>query len=562
MTSPLWRPLPPLREADSITALGAWSGRALAGSAAGLFRRDGVEPWKRLDLSATEVQAIALDSTTNTVAVGAGGSVDVSRDGGTSWTRAELDTIGRVTALGMAAGTLLAGTDRDGTFLSNNGGASWHSFGLDGQMVLAVCGDDLAGTDTGLWQRDPATGWRKLALEGVCTAIARCGDALLAGTEDDGLLRSIDGGRTWAGCSGVQEGINAVATSGRRALAGTSSGHVFLSEDGGGTWKELPSLSSAVMAVALDDDRLLAGCYRTGLFELHGNSWHPLNDGLESTNAIDLLAFPEGLVVASIDGLRRWAGDSWQTLDLGLPGEVRAAGLTAAGELLVATTAGLFGKDGQLGDLHDVNLIRAAANGDLAVLTEDALHLRLGQRWTQLPRSERERTIDVAFTPSYPDDDGVLLCTLRQGTRTSVVRYGPRTEEVDRLFDYDAGSRWLSIALPPDYRADARRPAGFFVGTGGSLFRPSWPGDTWQRDVLHDPNAIVLSLALSPAFAEDKTVAVGTTTGPVLSHNAGLLWTNEAEGLQDVRCLKLVYDREARLFCLTPTRIYELGLRG
>src|SRR5207237_10700453 len=137
--------------------------------------------------------------------------------------------------------------------------------------------------------------------------------------------------------------------------------------------------------------------------------------------------------------------------------------------------------------------------------------------------------------------EGLLLLTLRQGTRTSVVRYGPSSQEVERIFDYDARSRWLSIALPPDYRVDVRRPAGFFAGTGGSLFRPAWPGDHWERDILHDADAVVLSLALSPNFANDRTVAVGTTTGAVLTHNGGLLWMTMSDGLDDSRCLKRGY---------------------
>ncbi|HLY65580.1 MAG TPA: hypothetical protein VKU60_08600, partial [Chloroflexota bacterium] len=259
-----------------------------------------------------------------------------------------------------------------------------------------------------------------------------------------------------------------------------------------------------------------------------------------------------------LDGVRRLVKEEWQPAETGAAGDIRAAGVSSGGSLLLATSDGLFEGATRIGDAAEVTLIRSAPNGDLAALNEQALQLRIGGAWRQQPRSDLEQIIDLRFSPSYPEDDSLLMLTVRQGTRTSVVRYGPSSQQVDRLFDYDARSRWLSVALPPDYRVDTHRPASFFAGTGGSLFRPSWPGDTWQRDVLHDPNAIVLSLALSPQFAEDKTVIAGTTNGAVMTRNAGLLWISMDDGLEDRRCLKMVYAPDGKLFCLTPTRIYEL----
>lgn len=559
MSNPIWRPLPSLRATDSITALACTADVALAGSAAGLFRRARTGEWSRLDLAATEIQAIALGDKPGEVAAGAGSAVDVSHDGGDTWEKGELDTTGRVTALAAAGPTLLAGTDRDGAFVSLNGGKSWAHSGLEGQMVLAVCGDKLAGTDQGLWRRESATKWSKLSLDAVVTALARCGTTIVAGTEDQGVFLSTDDGLSWHKASGIDDGINAIAADGERLIAGTSVGRIYQSSDAGATWRELPALATAVMSVAVHGGQVLAGAYRSGMFELAGDAWKPANVGLESTNAIDLVWTPEGLLAVAMDGLRRLQEGHWQTVDSPAPGDPRAATTGKGSQLLLGTSEGLFDGASKIAQLPDITLIRSAPNGDLAVLTEGALHLRLGQAWTEVPRSERERTIDAAFSPAYPDDDGLLLLTLRQGTRTSVVRYGPKSQEVDRLFDYDARSRWLSIGLPPDYRADPRRPAGFFAGTGGSLFRPAWPGDHWERDILHDPEAIVLSVALSPRFAQDRSVAVGTTAGAVMTGNAGLLWMTMDEGLEDRRCLKMVYSSAGQLYCLTPTKVYELN---
>src|SRR5207237_9467289 len=110
--------------------------------------------------------------------------------------------------------------------------------------------------------------WRKLPLESVCTALYANGDTIVAGTEEQGLFRSTDKGKTWQKCAGVDEGINALAGSGQRIVAGTSVGRVHMSEDGGATWRELDALPTAAMAVAIDGQTALAGTYRSGVVRL------------------------------------------------------------------------------------------------------------------------------------------------------------------------------------------------------------------------------------------------------------------------------------------------------
>ncbi len=557
MADSSWQPLPPLRETDSATALAAAGDLLLAGTPAGLFKRTNGR-WSRLELPATEIQAIVVGGDPDLIAVGAGSAVEISIDDGDTWDHVDLDTTARVTALSVAGPVLLAGTDSDGIFRSTNGGKTWRKFGLEKQMVLAAAGDSLAGTDTGVWQHTAGEEWKKLSLEAVCTALYCDGELVVAGTEEEGVFRSTDGGNSWHKCPGVDEGINALAGSGQRIVAGTSVGRVHLSDDGGASWRELDALPTAAMAVAIDGETALAGTYRSGVFRLSDGHWQADNSGLESTNVIDMLMTPQGLVLVALDGLQKLENGAWASFDPGVPGDPRAAALDNSGRLLLATSEGVFAAGGEkVSDLQDAGLIRCAPNGDLAVLTEDTLHLRLGGVWSQVPRRESERTIDVAFSPSYPEDEGLLLCTLRQGTRVSVVRYAPKAQDVDRLLDFDRGSRWVAVAFPPDFKVDARRPANFFAGTGDSLYRPAWPGDNFQRDVLHAPNAIVLSIAVSPDFRTDKKVLVGTTNGAVITHNGGLLWATLDAGLDDKRCLKMVFDGPNRVFCLTPTRVYR-----
>ncbi len=230
-----------------MTAIAVSGSTVLAGNAAGVFKK-GDKGWERLNLLATEVQAIALGESDQDIAVGSGGIVDVSHDGGETWERTETDASSRVTSLSIAGSSMLAGTDAAGVFASSNGGKSWRAAGLEDQMVLAVSGSSLAGTDQGLWQRGADTGfnkpeWKKLGVEGVVTAIAQSGKTIVVGTEEAGLFRSADDGKSWQPCANTGEGINAVSCSGDHFVAVSSAGQVFDSTDAGKSWKELPELA-------------------------------------------------------------------------------------------------------------------------------------------------------------------------------------------------------------------------------------------------------------------------------------------------------------------------------
>ena len=74
MSDSSWQPLPSLRETDSATALAAAGDLLLAGTPAGLFKRSEGR-WSRLELPATEIQAIVVGGEPELIAVGAGSEI-------------------------------------------------------------------------------------------------------------------------------------------------------------------------------------------------------------------------------------------------------------------------------------------------------------------------------------------------------------------------------------------------------------------------------------------------------------------------------------------------------
>ncbi len=122
---------------------------------------------------------------------------------------------------------------------------------------------------------------------------------VFAGTTRDSLLRTADGGATWATVPGLGTRVSAIRIDprdGNRLLAG--SGGIFRSTDGGVTWARAqggPAPESYVVDFAFDPTDasvvyaadILSGVYRS---EDRGASWAAVNDGLRTRGvwAIDL----------------------------------------------------------------------------------------------------------------------------------------------------------------------------------------------------------------------------------------------------------------------------------
>lgn len=176
-------------------------------------------------------------------------------------------------------------------------------------------------------------------------------ERIYVGTEDRGLWRSTDGGRTWVPASGgvVGPNVTAVATAagtdGRpgAVFAGTEPSAVFRSTDGGETWQELRTFTRLPSArtwsfpprpkthhvrwIAADphDARRVFVAVEAGALvhtEDGGDSWIDRTpDGPYDTHTLALHPLAAGrLYSAAGDGYyeSRDGGRSWQSPDAGL----------------------------------------------------------------------------------------------------------------------------------------------------------------------------------------------------------------------------------------------------
>jgi hypothetical protein len=166
---------------------------------------------------------------------------------------------------------------------------------------------------------------------------------LLVGTNEDGVLRSVDRGNSWAAwnfglvdCNTLCLAVSPSFAKDMIVYAGTSSG-LFYSQNGGKSWKErrLPCGLAPVLSLAISPDFesdgiLLVGAEDRGLYvsKDRGQKWERLGADviIGSVNQIalapgfpahgDLLVAHENTVLQSGDG-----GQTWSVL---LEGEVAA----------------------------------------------------------------------------------------------------------------------------------------------------------------------------------------------------------------------------------------------
>ena len=260
-----------------------------------------------------------------------GNGVLVSADGGSSWTSAGLG--GEVVkALAVdRAGKVLAATRPPALFLSEDGGASWTELPALRRMRRWYW-----------WQ--PAERPHTPYVTAIAVSLTRP-DTLLVGIEAQRILRSDDGGRSWTRVrKGTALDAHALAlhpVDADRAYEGAGLG-AAASVDGGRTWKRATAglTPRYVMTVAVDPvdpDLWYAGAApartahtgnsRACILRREGATWTRLAGGLP----FELEHLPHALVCPAPNvvyaGLRDGAvwrsldrGDSWSRLPVALPG--------------------------------------------------------------------------------------------------------------------------------------------------------------------------------------------------------------------------------------------------
>lgn len=436
---------------------------------------------------------------------------------------------GTVASLAIAASggvaTVYAATAA-GLRRSQNGGRTWTAVGSGAipppLEVVALSPEHardrtvFAGTGGGLYRStDDGSGWQLVLFGSRVLAVAlspRYGvDGLLfVGTETDGILRSEDGGRSWASANpGLLDllvlalALSPMFEADRTGLAATSSG-LYRTRNGGKSWRavELPLDDPAVQCLALSpdfpDDRLaLAGTEADGLFRSvdGGASWE-LVRGL-TARSVTALAFSRRdrdtrtLAAATADGvaLSRDGGESWRMTD-GQVGPALSLAFVADpdGEVLLA-------------GLPRHGIARLDRDGTWSMAGE-GLHANL--------------LVGLALSPAFSRDRTVFTAGLEDGVAVSEdggASWAPRNTGLPATA--------FGLALSPRYADDQT----LYAATTEGLYRGRDAAATWQR--VDD----------SPALAVVTAAVAGDGPIPVLAAlpDGQLLASDDGEGWRPLR---------------------------
>jgi photosystem II stability/assembly factor-like uncharacterized protein len=241
-----------------------------------------------------------------------------------------------VRTLGISGNSILAGSDRNGIFRSNDSGTSWveSNIGLKNEGIISLAvsnGNIIAGTSSGVFiSTDNGSTW-SAATSGpenvVVYSIASSGKNVFAGTEL-GIYRSVNNGISWgADTSGPAnlDDVQVLAFDGKNVLVGTYDQGLIRSSDTGKSWK-LDSSGIAsypyVSALLIEGDIAFADLFSNGnnggVFRStdSGKSWIPANAGLPDSSTIYAFVLSGSQLFAGFDSSVYRSLDSGQTWSL------------------------------------------------------------------------------------------------------------------------------------------------------------------------------------------------------------------------------------------------------
>ena len=285
----------------------------------GLFRtRDRGQTWEHFGWEAAKCFSVAVD-TSRTPPVwylACGNGVHKSSDGGKTWailTGREMTECLKVAIDRLHPDTLYVATAY-GIFKSVDGGRSWEekNLGLTSTFTSTVLIDArepgvlYCATEAGIHRsRDGGELWEPAGLLGLAvrTLIQHPSrpEIFLAGTENDGVFVSHDGGKTWVAHNRglAHRTVYALAASKSDPdlfLAGTFRGGVYKSTDGGRTWHpantNLTNLDIHALTIDPTDARVMyAGTLNDGVWMSTdgAKTWRFI--GLETSQVWDMVIY-------------------------------------------------------------------------------------------------------------------------------------------------------------------------------------------------------------------------------------------------------------------------------
>lgn len=481
-------------------------------------------------------------------------------------------------------------------------------------MFMSSQSDGIFRSHDGGWSWEPASnGLAQMVFSGV--AISPISSEVVLATDSYfGLLyRTVDGGDSWTQVSGIWgvAGLAFVPDGTGRAVVGTTGGRVLVSDDDGATWTETAAIDppdkvtaigasiapagSATVFAGTDTGRVLGSVDSGDSFTEVGSGLPEDNvrsiavsGDFDSNQTVWLSTWTEG-VFRSIDG-----GDTWISASTGLTTDPQADAHSSPHfrDLGVATDAGdadvlfLGGFDGLFRSDDGADMwapietlseyvvglavspafavdssVAATTYVKGAYLSQDGgdswqgIHDGLGQS----PGAGNKfapvtRMHNVVFSPDYANDGTIFSASWDRfliykstdhGATWVRNRVGPTPPEQEL--------KQFVIALSPDFAADQT----IYVGTRqGEIFKSTQGGedDTWTE--ISNVGSQVRSLVMSPSFPASPDMFVSTVNGVYKSTDAGNSWAPTGPTGIALLAISPSYDSDGTVFAGTESGVF------
>jgi hypothetical protein len=482
------------------------------------------------DVRALAVGPMAGDATRTALFAGTyGGGVFLSTNNGDAWTDVHIrQTSNSVTALavstdGAGGVNVFAGTQGAGVYRSTNNGASWVAMNAGMPLSLGINALIVTPNPSG-------------------------GANIFAGTSGayGGIYLSTNFGASWAPSSqGLAGNVNALAASGANLFAGTEQDGVYRSSDNGKTWiaagTGLPA-NATVNAFCVDGSVVLAATFGNGIYSTtdNGGTWTAATTGLTDSYASSLLWSGTNIFAGTISGVFRSTnnGTNWTAVDIGLPFHtVNALLIGGDGLRLFAGTAdgGVCRStdNGTTWDAPNTGLKKydGTTAGVYALTVMGSTVLAGTDADSGVYRSQDNGATWIGAQSGLPNRSIASLAS--SGSSLFAGAYGGG---VFRSTDNGVTWRESDIGIPSIATVIAFVLSGqyLFAGTFGSgVYRSTNNGTSWVAVNTGLPTpAWIKSLLVSQSTAGGVNLFAGTEgDGLYRSTNNGTSWTNISVGL-------------------------------
>jgi photosystem II stability/assembly factor-like uncharacterized protein len=487
------------------------------------------------------------------------------------WVRIGPDN-GYVCALAAAPSrpdTLYAYASSGGVFRSTDGGQSWAfaGRGLEPAFGCSLAVDPrnpgtvyTGGGNLGVFKTtNGGERWIRVAPFFFWDVVAhpKIPGILYAGTGNE-IRRTTNGGRTWRVLRGSPRNAQTLAIDPARPnvlYAGTFEEGLFKSTDGGASWAPIArglDQTDAVLNLFIDPrspSTLYLARYELGLLRSTdgGETWTPSDRGMESSRTIHSMAFDPGqpsvLYAATTAGLFKSAdsGVSWSPIRPELWDRPTNAVLATASALLAGTNGhGIFRSTDQAVSWEPSS--RGLAAGWIIALTIDPRDSTLyaaepawgvfqgpggGSSWSLTSPIQSERDLPDDLTGDLavdPDSPSTIYATLLAAVAKS-TNEGAHWEVHEGLSCIFA--RWLVL----DPRVPTTLYSGgdfldsrcFLQSNACAVYRSTDGGENWSCIKSGLPIAKVSALAVEPV--DTATIYAVSANGLYRSPDRGDSWT-------------------------------------